>query len=133
MKQVWIWVRNIALLAVLATFAFLFGQPRGSDGTSHGASVVATVNGEDVSREVFEFFREQNAETFRQFSQQGIDEERLRTLIDDQTRQSLVRRYLMSQEAESLGLAVSDVALREDFQSNPGFLVDGKFDREIAE
>jgi peptidyl-prolyl cis-trans isomerase D len=134
MQRLGIWLRNIALLAVLATFAFLFGQPRGMrNGSAGGPNVVAVVNGEEVSRDVFEFFREQNQETFRQFSQQGIDAEKLRTLIDEQTRSSLVRRYLMSQEAESLGLAVSDEALKEDFQSNPGFLVDGKFDREIAE
>jgi peptidyl-prolyl cis-trans isomerase D len=133
MKRLGIWLRNIALLAVLATFAFLFGQPRGMSGREGHSNVVASVNGEDVSREVFEFFREQNQETFRQFSQQGVDAERLGALIDDQTRSSLVRRYLMSQEAESLGLAVSDVSLKEDFQSNPGFQVDGKFDREIAE
>ncbi len=134
MKRLGIWLRNIALLAVLATFAFLFGQPKGMSGRSgHGPNVVASVNGEDVSREVFEFFREQNQETFRQFSQQGVDAEKLAALIDDQTRASLLRRYLMAQEAESLGLSVSDVSLKEDFQSNPGFLVDGKFDREIAE
>ena len=133
MGRLGIWLRNLALLAVLATFAFLFGQPRGGDGRGHGRNIVAEVNGEEVPRDVFEFFREQNQETFRQFSQQGIDPERLATLIDDQTRSSLVRRYLMSQEADSLGLSVSDAALKEDFQSNPGFLVDGKFDREIAE
>ena len=133
MSRVGIWVRNIALLGVLATFVFLFGQPRGMTGREHGANAVVSVNGEVVSREVFEFFREQNQETFRQFSQQGIDPERLGTLIDDQTRSSLVRRYVMSQEAESLGLSVSDVSLKEDFQSNPSFQSNGKFDREIAE
>src|SRR5258706_2386063 len=39
----------------------------------------------------------------------------------------------MSQEAESLGLSVSDAALKEDFQGNPAFQVDGRFDRQIAE
>ena len=134
MKRIGIWLRNIALLAVLATFAFIFGQPRGMrSGDSRGPNVVAEVNGEDISREVFEVFREQNEETFRQFSQQGVDPERLRTLIDDQTRSALVRRYLMSQEAESLGLSVPDAVLVEDFQSTPAFQVNGKFDPEVAE
>src|SRR5258706_15268497 len=39
----------------------------------------------------------------------------------------------MSQEAESLGLSVSEAALKEDFQGNPMFQVEGRFDREIAE
>src|SRR5512143_3754726 len=65
MQRLGIWLRNIALLAVLATFAFLFGQPRGTrNGSGGGPNVVAVVNGEDVSRDVFEFFREQNQETF---------------------------------------------------------------------
>ena len=37
----------------------------------------------------------------------------------------------MSQEAEALGLSVSDAALKEDFQR--AFAHDGKYDREIAE
>jgi peptidyl-prolyl cis-trans isomerase D len=133
MGRVWIWLRNIALLAVLATFAFIFGQPKGTRGIGHSSNSVAEVNGERISRDVFEFFRERNEETFRQFSQQGVDADRLKKLIDDQTRSSLVRRYLMSQEAESLGLGVSVAALKEDFQSNPLFQTNGKYDREIAE
>ncbi|HTO06682.1 MAG TPA: SurA N-terminal domain-containing protein [Myxococcota bacterium] len=134
MGRVGIWVRNIALLGVLATFVFFFGpQSRNGGGGSHAAGAVATVNGEDIPRDVFEYFREMNQETFRQYSQQNVDNDRLRKLLDDQTRQSLVRRYLMAQEAESLGLSVSDATLKDDFQSNPLFQTDGKFDREIAE
>jgi len=131
MSRVGIWVRNIALFGVLATFVLFFGPQSHQSG--HGPGTVAQVNGEDISREVFEFFREQNQETFRQFSQQGVDSDRLRKLIDDQTRSSLVRRYLMAQEAESLGLSVSDAALRDDFQSNPAFQTDGRYDPQIAE
>jgi peptidyl-prolyl cis-trans isomerase D len=91
------------------------------------------VNGEPIPRDVFEFFREQNEATLRSFSEQGVDAEQLREILDQQTRSSLVRRYVMAQEAESLGLGVSDVTLREDFQANPGFQTNGKFDRELAE
>jgi peptidyl-prolyl cis-trans isomerase D len=131
MGRVWIWIRNGMLIAVLGAFAFFFGQPKGSDGTRHSRNVVVSVNGEDVPRDVFEFFREQNEETFKQYGQQGVDPEQLRKLIDDQTRASLLRRYLMSQEAESLGLSVSDAALKEDFQR--AFTHDGQYDREMAE
>lgn len=130
MGRIGIWVRNIAILAVLGTFAFFFGQPQGFDPAT---SPVAIVDGEPIPRDVFEFFREQNEEAFKQYSEQGVDPEQLRNLIDQQTRGSLVRRYLVAQEAESLGLAVSDESLKADFQSNPGFQRDGKFDRELAE
>src|SRR4029434_564167 len=79
------------------------------------------------------FFREQNEQAFKQYSEQGMDPDQLRNLIDEQTRASLVRRYLVAQAAESLGLAVSDESLKADFQSTPGFQRDGKFDRELAE
>jgi peptidyl-prolyl cis-trans isomerase D len=134
MDRVGIWVRYIVIGGVLLTFVFFFGpQSRLGGGGPHAANAIATVNGEDIPRDVFEYFRELNQETFRQYSQQGVDAERLRKLLDDQTRSSLVRRYLMAQEAESLGLSVSDTALREDFQNNPMFQTDGKFDRELAE
>ncbi|HTO55720.1 MAG TPA: peptidylprolyl isomerase [Myxococcota bacterium] len=132
MNKIGIWVRNLALVGVLVAFAFFFG-PQNKGNGMRSAGAIADVNGEEISRDVFEFFREQNQETFRQFSQQGVDSEKLRKLIDDQTRASLVRRYLMAQEADSLGLRVSHAAFVEDFQSNPGFQQNGKYEREIAE
>jgi parvulin-like peptidyl-prolyl isomerase len=131
MGRIGIWLRNIAILAVLGTFAFFFGQPQGFDPAT---SPVAIVDGEAISRDVFEFFREQNEQALRQYGEQGgVNAEQLNSLIDQQTRASLVRRYLVAQEAESLGLAVSDESLKADFQSTPGFQREGKFDREIAE
>ena len=111
MGRAWIWIRNAMLLAVLGAFVFFFG-PSSKTGEGHGRNVVAEVNGEEISRDVFEFFREQNEETFKQYQQQGVDSEQLRKLIDEQTRSSLLRRYLMAQEAEGLGLSVSDAALK---------------------
>jgi len=138
MSQINQWIRYLLLVGVVVSFIVFFGQPKGartgsacSPGTSN---LVAMVNGEGVSRDVFEFFREQNQETFQKYAQQGVDPERLRALVDEQTRASLVRRYLMSQEAVGLGLDVSHEALVADFQSNPGFQgADGQFDRELAE
>src|SRR5262249_12235052 len=131
MGRVWIWVRNAMLLAVLGAFAFFFGQPKGSDRASHGRNVVLSVNGEEVPRDVFEWFRELNEQTFKQYSQQGVDTEQLSKMIDDQTLQSLLRRYLMSQEAESLGLSVSDASVKDNFQRE--FTKDGVYDRGCAE
>jgi peptidyl-prolyl cis-trans isomerase D len=130
MGRIGIWLRNIAIILVLGVFAFFFGQPQGND---PAGAPVALVNGEPIPRGVFEFFREQNEAAFQQYADQGVDSDQLRNLIDEQTRASLVRRYVMSQEAESLGLGVSDESLKRDFQSTPGFFIDGKFDRELAE
>ena len=126
MGRIGIWVRNLAIIAVLATFAFLFGQPRGSRGLEHGTGAVAVVNSEPIPRDVFEFFREQNEQSFRQLRPtRASTPEQLAKFVDEQTRSSLVRRYLMAQEAESLGLGVSDESLKADFQSIPGLQATG--------
>jgi len=129
MGRIGIWLRNLAIVAVLATFAFLFGQPMGSD---PAVAPVALVNSEAIPRDVFEFFREQNEQAFRQFGE-SMDAKQFAQIVDEQTRSSLLRRYVMAQEAEALGLAVSDASLKADFQSTPGLQLDGKFDRETAE
>ena len=64
MGRIGIWLRNLAIIAVLATFAFLFGQPQGTDPAS---APVAEVNSETIPRDVYEFFREQNQQAFSQF------------------------------------------------------------------
>jgi hypothetical protein len=73
MGRIGIWLRNLAILAVLATFAFLFGQPTGSDPAT---APVAYVNSEAIPRDVFEFFREQNEQALRQFGD-GMDANQL--------------------------------------------------------
>jgi len=132
MDRFWLWLRNLAIIAVLATFAFMFGRPGGGN-ADRANGPVAQVNSESIPRDVFEFFREQNEQAFREYTQKGMDKDQVSKFIDEQTRSSLVRRYLISQEAESLGLSVSDESLKADFQSTPGLQRDGKFDREIAE
>ena len=134
MSRTAVFIRNIALIAVLGSFVFFFGQPRGARGTaSGGPNVVATVNGESIPRDLFEFMREQNQEAFRQSNQEGADPQKLAEAIDQTTRGSLVRLYLTAQEAQALGLRISEQAVIEDFQRAPMFQSDGHFDRELAE
>ena len=69
-----VWIRNLAIAGVILAFVVLFGQPSGSQ----RGSAVARVGSEQVSREVFEFCREQNAETSRQFLPDTRDADTLR-------------------------------------------------------
>lgn len=134
MGRIGIWLRNLAIIAVLATFAFLFGQPKGSrSGFGSGPSAVAEVNSESIPRDVYEFFREQNQQVFSSYEQQGVTAEQLANIVDQQTRSSLLRRYVISQEAESLGLGVSEESQKSEFQATPALQREGRFDREIAE
>jgi peptidyl-prolyl cis-trans isomerase D len=127
--RVSIWIRNLAIAGVILAFILLFGQPTGG----RRGSSVARVGDEQISRDVFEFFRQQNEETSRQFLPQDLDADTLRNLIDRQTLDSLLRRYVLAQEARALGLRVSDDEVREEIRADQGFRVGGSVDRARVE
>ncbi len=52
----------------------------------------------------------------------------LRTRLQDQVLESLIRRALLTQRSHDLGYRVSHEALREAVQGEPAFQVDGKYD-----
>lgn len=127
--RVWIWIRNIAIGLVIAAFVAVFGQPSGS--TPSGA--VAEVNGELIPRDVFEFFRDLTASRSREVLPPNLDPAEARKLIDSQTMNNLIYRYIQAQEAEALGLRVSDEELAQELAANPDFQPDGRFDPQIFE
>src|SRR6516164_1964353 len=56
----------------------------------------------------------------------------LRTRLQDQVLESLIRRALLTQRSHDLGYRVSDAALRDAVQNEPAFQVDGKYDPQAA-
>ena len=56
----------------------------------------------------------------------------LRTRLQDQVLESLIRRALLTQRSHDLGYRVSNRALLEAVQSEPAFQVDGKYDPQAA-
>jgi peptidyl-prolyl cis-trans isomerase D len=56
----------------------------------------------------------------------------LRTRLQDQVLESLIRRALLTQRSHDLGYRVSDAALREAVQGEPAFQVDGVYSPEAA-
>ena len=112
-------------LIVLA-FVLVFGQPT----QSGGPGAVAEVDGERVSRDAFEFFRTQVAQTQGPLLAGGSDR-LLQQQIDLLAREQLVRRYLMAQEARALGLRVSDREIWQEFCRDPNFWRDGRCDAEL--
>jgi peptidyl-prolyl cis-trans isomerase D len=56
----------------------------------------------------------------------------LRTRLQDQVLESLIRRSLLTQRSHDLGYRVSDAALREAVQGEPAFQVDGHYEPELA-
>src|SRR5215831_4768197 len=56
----------------------------------------------------------------------------LRTRLQDQVLESLIRRSLLTQRSHDLGYRVSDRALREAVQGEPAFQVDGQYSPDAA-
>jgi peptidyl-prolyl cis-trans isomerase D len=56
----------------------------------------------------------------------------LRTRLQDQVLEGLIRRALLTQRSHDLGYRVSDVQLREAVQNEPAFQLDGKYDLQAA-
>jgi len=56
----------------------------------------------------------------------------LRTRLQDQVLESLIRRALLTQRSHDLGYRVSDAALRDAVHSEPAFQVDGVYSPEAA-
>ena len=56
----------------------------------------------------------------------------LRTRLQDEVLEGLIRRSLLTQRSRDLGYRVSDAALREAVQAEPAFQVDGHYEPEAA-
>lgn len=123
-----IWVRNAALALVILAFVLFFGLPSGQA----PAGAVAEVDGQTVSRDVFEFFRDQLVQQ-QGDSPPGADAQALRDALDAQTLEAVIQRTILTQEARGLGFRVSDAEVREEILADPTFRSDGKFDRERFE
>jgi peptidyl-prolyl cis-trans isomerase D len=125
-----IWIRNLVIAGVIAAFVLFFGPFSRSGG---GGNAVARVGNERISRDVFEFFREQNASTLEGLLPDDLDADARRQLIDRRTLDGLIRRYVLSQEARALGLRATDEEVGDEIRSDEGFRVGGRFDRAIVE
>ncbi len=121
------WIRNGALFLVIAAFVLLYGPGQG--GVVAGA--VANIDGEVISRDVFEIWRERHSRTLSEI--EGLEPDQLRDLIDARTLNTLVQRQIIAREAQSLGLEVSNEALRASVQRDPQYQQGGSYDPELVE
>ena len=126
--SLYIWVRNSALVLVILAFVLFFGLPSGQA----PAGAVAEVDGQTVSRDVFEFFRDQRVQQ-QGNPPPGADVQALRDVLDAQTLEAVIQRTILTEEARELGFRVSDAEVREEILADPTFRPDGKFDRERFE
>jgi peptidyl-prolyl cis-trans isomerase D len=94
-------------------------------------TVVATVGGEGIRADALQRALEPALERLRAQYGTAIDAKQVKQLgILDTLLGQLIERSLLDQEAQRLGLEVSDEAIRGAIYDNPGFRgADGKFDR----
>ena len=124
-----LWIRNTVIAGVILAFVAFFGMPSGSPGPNR----VARVGSETISRDVFEFFRSQNENLSRSLLPPNLNASQVRELLDRQTLDGLVRRYVLAQQARELGLEVTDGEVRDEIRGDTSFLVNGRFDRDQLE
>jgi peptidyl-prolyl cis-trans isomerase D len=121
------WIRNGALVLVIAAFVLLYGPGQGGVGQGN----VAEVAGEVISRDIFEIWRERHARALSETRE--LEPNQLRNLIDSRTLNTLVQRHILAREAQALGLQVPNATLRRNSQVNPQFQTEGAYDPELVE
>ena len=126
------WLQRLGLIVIVALIVGAFVITGVGQQAAPGLGAVAAVRGEEITRDRFDWIRDQTEQALGQTLSQ-LDAKNRRELLDDQTRSSLIRRYLLAQEAESLGLTVYDDELKRDLWDNPQFWQEGQYSRELVE
>lgn len=124
-------VVQIVLLLIIVTFGF-FGVD--SYRKSGGSSSPATVNGEKISQQEFDNALRQQQERVREqaganFDPALFDKPEIKRMIMD----SLVNQRLLSSQARSIGLTLSDEQLAQIIAGIEAFQKDGRFDKQRYE
>ena len=128
MSRPLVWIRNLAVILIIAAFAFFYGP----SGSSPGIGVVAEVNGESVRLEIFEAFRSQDERRLRDQAP-DMDAAELRDLLDARALDSVLRVVIIAQEAAALGLRVTDEELADEVMTSPQFQRDGRYDDALLD
>lgn len=120
------WFFRILMLAVAAVFAISMGW-WGFAGDEREETSIAMVGSEAVS--IDEYKRTYRAERafYQQLFQDDFDDDDLRKRVME----GLVEQKLWIQEAQKMGLSISDAALRDSITSLSGFQKDGAFSPKI--
>jgi peptidyl-prolyl cis-trans isomerase D len=104
-KTIGVWLRNAALLLIIAAFIVFFGP---QSGNSPGSSSVGTVNGETIDIITFAAIRDRYKEDEQRLRDQGMTAQVARDYVNDQVIKGLVQLYLRAQAAHAQGFRVSD-------------------------
>jgi peptidyl-prolyl cis-trans isomerase D len=116
----------IVVLTFIASLAY-FGATQ--DKTN--PTVVATVNGEEISAAAYDRAYRSTIEQYRQLFRERFSEEMLRSFrVQDQVIERLVNDRLLQQRATAEGIGITDEELSEEIVKIPAFQSAGRFSRE---
>ena len=122
------WIISILLGLIIIVFIAFYG---GSKYRDTGGQDVAEVNGELITQREFELEYERAVDRYRELLKGSLTPEMLkslnlkRTLLDD-----LIQKRLLLQEAQAMGLTVTDDELASFLSLAPEFQVAGRFNKE---
>ena len=124
-------VVQIVLLLIIVTFGFFGVNSYRKSGTGDAP---ATVNGEKISQQEFDNALRQQQDRVREqagsnFDPALFDKPEIKRMILD----SLVNQHLLSSQARSIGLTLSDDQLAQIIAGIEAFQKDGKFDKQQYE
>ena len=119
------WMVKALLGAIIVVFTFWgVGTFR-----TRQADILAKVNGEVITFTAYRSLYAQRLEQLQRMFRGQLNDELLRQLnVPQQVFEELVRRVLISQTAEKLGLSVSPDELRLAISQLPSFQTNGRFD-----
>jgi peptidyl-prolyl cis-trans isomerase D len=116
----------VVVLTFIASLAYF-----GATQDKSNPTVVATVNGEDISAAAYDRAYRATVEQYRQLFRERFSEDMLRNFrVQDQVIERLVNDRLMQQRAAAEGIGVSDEELSEEIVKIDAFHSDGRFSRE---
>jgi peptidyl-prolyl cis-trans isomerase D len=119
-----------SLAIVVVSFVLLYIPSFLNDPTqgAAGNSVVATVDGRDITAAQFRRIYQQQMQQYRQSYGANVDERLLKQLgIDQRIVQQMIQEEASLAEAKRLGIAASDAEVRERILALPAFQDNGQF------
>jgi parvulin-like peptidyl-prolyl isomerase len=126
-------VMAVLVVAFVATIFYEWGV-RATPGSLARRGVVATVAGTEITVEDYQQALRQQIEVYRQLFGDKLDEKLLESLnLKQQVVEQLVRRLLVLQYAERMGVTIRDEELDGEIRGMPAFRgPDGHYDEQRA-
>ncbi len=123
------WLIKVALGGIIIVFVFWYGWSGPGEQTQ---SYAANVNGTIIPRDQFFNVYESEMAKLRLRFKGSLPSELIEKLnLKQKVLEGMVDQLLLVQEAEKLGMFVTDEDLVQDIQSNPAFQRNGTFDSRL--